>query len=100
MQFEEQQETNKQDKATFNWRERKKEHLLYLFFILQIAVLGSGLIFFQPVLLACRYHNDTIITVTKSTLQILHQSSHTKKLTVQANIIDMALKLGTLNVTK
>ena len=50
------------------------------FFILRMTVLGRGLIF-QPVLLACTYTNDTIITLQgiNSTLQIFHQSLHTQK---------------------
>ena len=69
-------------------------------FILRKTVLRHGLIF-QQVLLACTYNNDTITTLKKkSTLQISIKVYTHNKLTVQAKVIDMALELSRLSVTK
>ena len=78
-------------------REREeREFVLNLNFILRMNVLGRGLIF-QPVLLACTYNNDTIITLqTKNDFIDFHLSLHTQ----QAKVIDMALELSRLSVTK
>ena len=66
---------------------------------MRMTVLGHGQ-FFQLVLLACTYNIDTLITLQKkSTLQIFHQTLYTKRYTVQANIINMPLKLSMLNIT-
>ena len=65
-----------------------------------MTVLGRGVIF-QLALLACTYNNDTIITLLKKIDNLDSIYVYTQKSwTVQAKIIDRALKLNRLSVPK
>ena len=63
---------------------------------MRMTALGRGLIF-QPVLLACTYNNDTIITLQKKIdITDFHHSLHTQK--VDREGADLFTDLG--HITK